>query len=94
MARANTPRVRDKATGMVTNIQDIVMALSRQLNKGFDFDENWIILDSGAQTSSLYNAKLLKALSPKIRPTQFVGISDAPIYIAHEGYFCDNLQVD
>jgi hypothetical protein len=53
-----------------------------------------VILDSGAQTSLFYNAKLLKGLGRKVNPTQIVGISDQPIDVTHEGYFCDNLQVD
>ncbi len=51
-------------------------------------------MDSGAQTSLFYNAKLLKGLCQKVTPTQIIGISDEPIEITHEGYFCDNLQVD
>jgi hypothetical protein len=27
-------------------------------------------------------------------PTQIIGISDEPIEITHEGYFCNNLKVD
>ncbi len=53
---------RDKTAGIGTNVQDIVLAVNRKINKGFNFDDNWVILNSGAQTSLFYNAKLLKGL--------------------------------
>ncbi len=87
-------RVRDKTAGIGTNVQDIVVAVNRQINKGFNFDENWIILESSAQTTLFYNAKLLKGLRQKVNKIQIVGISDQPIEITHEGNFCDTLQVD
>ncbi len=75
--------------GIGTNVQDIILAVNRQINKGFNFD-NWIILDSGAQTSLFHNAKLLKGLCQKVTPTQIIGVSDEPIEIANEGFFGDN----
>ena len=93
MTRANTSRVRDKTAGLGTNVQDIIMAVNRRINRGFNRRELGHP-NCGAQTSLFYNPKLLKGLSPKIRPTQIVGISDAPVDITHDGYFCDNLQVD
>ncbi len=51
MERASPRRVRDKTAGIGTNVQDIVLAVNRRINNGFNFDENWAILDSGAQTS-------------------------------------------
>ena len=78
-------RMRDKTAGIGTTVQDIVMAVNLRINKGFNFDENWIILESGAQTTLFYNAKLLKGLCQKVNKTQIVGISDQPIEITHEG---------
>ncbi len=92
--RANTSRVRDKTAGIGTNVQNIVMAVNRRIHKGFNFDDNLIILERGAQTSLFYNAKLLKGLSETVNTTQIVGISNELIDITHEGHFCDNLQVD
>jgi hypothetical protein len=94
MERASPRRVPDKTAGLGTNVQDIVLTANRRINNGFNFDENWVILDSGAQTSLFYNAKLFKGLCRKVNPTQIVGISDQPIDVTHVGYFCDNLQVD
>jgi hypothetical protein len=94
MKRASPRRVRDKTAGIGTNVQDIVLAVNRRNNKGFNFDDNWVILDSEAQTSLFYNAKLLKGLCRKVNRTQIVEISDQPIDVTHEGYFCENLQVD
>jgi hypothetical protein len=51
-------------------------------------------LDSGAETSLFHHEKLLKGLVQKVHPAQIIEISDEPIGIIHEGYFCDNLQVD
>jgi hypothetical protein len=83
-----------ETAGIGTNAQDIILTANRRINKGFNFDDNWIILDSWAQTSLFHNAKLLKGLCQKITTAQIIGISDEPIGIKHEGYFCDNLQVD
>jgi hypothetical protein len=94
IARAIPRRFPDKTAGIGTNVQDIILAVNRRINKGFNFDDNWIILDSGAQTSLFHNAKFLKGLVQKVHPTQIIGIPDEPINITHEGYFCDNLQVD
>ncbi len=58
--RASPRRVRDKTAGLGTNVQGIVLAVNRRINKGFNFDDYWVILDSGAQRSLFYNAKLLK----------------------------------
>jgi hypothetical protein len=56
IARASPRRVRDKKAGIGTNVEDIILAANRRINKGFNFDDNWVILDSGAQTSLFYNA--------------------------------------
>ncbi len=49
--------IRDKTAGFGTNVQDIIPAVNRRIKKGFNFDDNWIALDSGAQTSLFNNAK-------------------------------------
>ncbi len=92
--RATPGRVRDKRAGVDTNIGDIILAVNRRINKGFNFDQYWAILDSGAQTSLFHNAKLLKNLCEKTHNTQIVGISDEVLEVTHEGHFCDNLRVD
>jgi hypothetical protein len=94
IARTSPRRVRDKKAGIGTNVKDITLAVNRRINKGFNFEENWVILDSGAQTSLFYNAKLLKNLCQKSQKSQIVRISDQPIENTHEGYFFDNLRVD
>ncbi len=38
--RASPRRVRDKTAGLCTNVQDIVLAVNRRINKGFNFDDN------------------------------------------------------
>jgi hypothetical protein len=68
--RASTPRFRDKTAEIRTNVQDIIMAVNRRINEGFNFADSWIILNSGAQTSLFYYAKLLKGLCQKVSPTQ------------------------
>ncbi len=39
---ASPRRVRDKTAGLGTNVQDIVLAVNRKINNGFNFDENWV----------------------------------------------------
>ncbi len=63
IARATPSRVRDKRAGLSTNIGDIILAVNRRINKGFNFNEYWVIVDSGVQTSLFHNAKLLKNLN-------------------------------
>jgi hypothetical protein len=93
-ARATPSRVRDKRAGVGTNLRDIIPAVNRRINNGFNFNQYWVILDSGAQTSLFHNGKLLKNLCEKTHNTHIVGISDEVIEITHEGHFCDNLRVD
>ncbi len=92
IARANPSRVRDKRAGVGTNLGGIILAVNRRINKGFNFNEYWVILDSGAQTSLFHNAKLLKNLCEKTHNTHIVGISDEVIEITREGH--PNLRVD
>jgi hypothetical protein len=92
--RATPSRVRDKRAGVGTNLGDIILAVNRRINKGFIFNEYWVILDSGAQTLLLHNATLLKNLCEKTQNTHIVGISDEVMEITHEGHFCKNLRVD
>ncbi len=94
IARATPSRVRDKRAGVGTNLGDIILAVNRRINNCLNFNQNWVILDSGAQTSLFHNAKLLKNLCEKTHNTHIVGISDEVIEITHEGHFCDNLRVD
>ncbi len=91
IARATSSRVRDKKAGVSTNLGDIILAFNRRINNGFNFNEYWVILDSGAL---FHNAKLLKNLCEKTHNTHIVGISDKVIEITHEGHFCDNLRAD
>ncbi len=81
IARASPRRVRDKKAGIGTNVEDIILAVNRRINQGFNFEDTWVILDSGAQTSLFYNAKLLKNLCQKVDETQIVGITDHANYI-------------
>ena len=92
--RAVPNRVRAKSAGVGTSIGDIILAVNRRMKKGFNFDQYWVILDSGAQTSLFHNAKLLKNLFEKTHNTQIVGISDEVLEVTHEGHFCDNLVSD
>jgi hypothetical protein len=92
--RATPSRVRDKRAGVGTNLGDIILAVNRRINKGFNFNQYWVILDSGAQTSLFHNAKLLKNLCEKTHNTHIVGIFDEVLKINHEWHFCDNLRVD
>ncbi len=92
--RATPSRVRDKRAGVGTKIGDIILAVNRRINKVFNLNEYWVILDSGAQTSLFHNAKLLKNLCEKTHNTHIVGISDEVMEITHEGHFCENLRVD
>ncbi len=81
--RATPSRVRDKSAGVGTNLGDIILAVNRRINKGFNCNESWVILDSGAQTSLFHNAKLPKNLCEKTHNTHIVGISDEVMEVTH-----------
>ena len=87
-------RSRSTSSGLAKSTAHIMTSVKKKRNRGVEFPDSWIILDSGAQGNIFRNAKLLKRLKQNSSLMMYEGLGDDTLEVTHHGIFCDSILLD